>query len=1005
MAEILSRNDVKQAWKQIDRKLKRVTTDTEIVGELNTSLVPTHMLPLELDDNYTALGALSANNISQLQEQLELDKLNRTTRYDRLQSAMEHPEIDGSLSIYADEATTEDQDGITIHVQHPDQKVQEIVEQCFERIGIEEKAWQIVKNFCGYGDEFYEVAISKTVDSILKIDKLPRKAVERVEENNILKGFKFNNESLDSENQFFTYQINYQSQQEQEEELIYPFRILHFKTNSDKYGVYGQAIIDTIISTIDQLKMMEKAMVVARVTRAAERRIYTIDVGNLQGEKAIKYANQVVANFKNKKKLSFGSETSRTLDLQKDVFGTVEDLVIPKRQGSEGNTITTLEQACLSLETKIDLLDGRSLPLKDIIKEYNEGKENWVYSCDPINGKIEPACISWAGETRNNAEVLEITLDNNEKIICTPDHKFPIKDIGFIEAKDLKENQSMIPLYKRKSKEGYEEIFNNYNKEWELTHRLVRKHIDLPEYIFNESYKDNPKTITHHKNFKKDVYNRVGLGLIKYRKENKNWHDNYPSPPVWDNQKVIFDQKLLNWFIDIVASNKLYNKEQAVNYIQSNCNNFLNYFFELNKKQDGKISKFVPHFSINYLQKLLIFGNFNGWKNFKDSYNYNNHKIISIKTLNEKINTGTITVNHRFHTFALSCGIFTKNSNLGETSDLEFLRDKIFPALGIPRQYFYDDTFANANTNLSSKSVPFAKKIKRVQRAFLTPCYKIAIIELKLKGISNEKIKQLVLLMNNPSNIDDREKITLETERWNLIAAIKGLNAEKTFFPDYLIYQDFLKMNKDEIAMLMKLNIMQDNGQNPFDIFDIDEKPELAKDLNLQPGAGGGEAGAMGGGMPMGGGEIGGELGGGEGTEIGGGEEVETEIPQEVREKLGPPPTEGGGEKAEAKPETASADIYKKDKKIYADDLKKQVEIKKSKILNKLSSFMEQHKIEIEIERDEDIYREMLLKTKRVSFSEIFLNGQLDGLDKIKKDIVIYDEEYERMDFIKKDIS
>lgn len=572
----ITKSDVLTAWKRIDRALKRSTPDSEISGEPNKSLMSIDLLPLELSPDKTLLGALNANNLARMQDLWEKDQLDRKKRYEKLKVVQEHPEIDGALNIYADEATTEDQTGEIIHISHPDEQVKDIIEDLFERVGIEEKAWGIIKNFCGYGDEFYEVVIARSGRAILKLSRIPREAVERVEENNILKGFRLIEEELE-QNDFHFYKVNYNTQQEQNDELIFPFRILHFRIPSDKYGIYGQAVIDSIVATIEQLKMMEKALIVARVTRAPERRVFTIDVGTLAGEKAIRYANMVVQNFKGKRRLNYyTNETGdRQTDLQRDIFGTVEDLVVPKRAGSEGNQITTLEQA----------------------------------------------------------------------------------------------------------------------------------------------------------------------------------------------------------------------------------------------------------------------------------------------------------------------------NNLGDIADIEFLRDKIFPALGIPRQYFFDDTFANANTNLSSKSIPFAKKIRRVQRFFINQLYKLCIIELKLWGFSNETISQLIISMNNPSNLDDRDRIAVETERWNLIAAIKGLNAEKVFFPDYMIYKDFLKLDDDEIVTMLKLCQLQEQGINPFEAFELEERPEGSEDLQSgQPAvAGGGEVGGVLGGAPMGG-EIGAPApaGGEEGApaEMA----TETALPPEVTEALGTPP-------------------------------------------------------------------------------------------------------------------
>jgi intein/homing endonuclease len=77
-----------------------------------------------------------------------------------------------------------------------------------------------------------------------------------------------------------------------------------------------------------------------------------------------------------------------------------------------------------------------------------DGKQLWTYSCHPSTGEFSPGLISWAGVTQKSAKAMKITLDNGESIVCTYDHKFPIYDLGFVEAKDLAVGQSMIPLHK-----------------------------------------------------------------------------------------------------------------------------------------------------------------------------------------------------------------------------------------------------------------------------------------------------------------------------------------------------------------------------------------------------------------------------------------------------------------------------------------------------------------------------------------------------------------------------
>jgi len=92
---------------------------------------------------------------------------------------------------------------------------------------------------------------------------------------------------------------------------------------------------------------------------------------------------------------------------------------------------------CLIGDTKIPLLNNTEVSIKDLPTD----KDFWVYSC-ASEGKIVPGKARSLGVTRKNAELVEVTLDNNETIKCTPDHKFMMRDGTYKEAKDLKSGDS-----------------------------------------------------------------------------------------------------------------------------------------------------------------------------------------------------------------------------------------------------------------------------------------------------------------------------------------------------------------------------------------------------------------------------------------------------------------------------------------------------------------------------------------------------------------------------------
>jgi hypothetical protein len=93
------------------------------------------------------------------------------------------------------------------------------------------------------------------------------------------------------------------------------------------------------IKPANQLKMVEDALVIYRMTRAPERRIFYIDVGNLPKGKAEQYVNEIMNKFKNK--LVYDASTGEIADSKRHM-SMMEDFWMPRREGGKGTEITTL---------------------------------------------------------------------------------------------------------------------------------------------------------------------------------------------------------------------------------------------------------------------------------------------------------------------------------------------------------------------------------------------------------------------------------------------------------------------------------------------------------------------------------------------------------------------------------------------------------------------------------------------------------------------------------------
>ena len=100
---------------------------------------------------------------------------------------------------------------------------------------------------------------------------------------------------------------------------------------------------------------------------------------------------------------------------------------------------------CFVGETKVALADGRNLSFLELVKEAEEGKQNYCYTLLP-DGSIGIEKILYPRITKKNVSLVKVTLDNGEEVICTPDHKFMLRNGEYREAQDLREEAFLMTL-------------------------------------------------------------------------------------------------------------------------------------------------------------------------------------------------------------------------------------------------------------------------------------------------------------------------------------------------------------------------------------------------------------------------------------------------------------------------------------------------------------------------------------------------------------------------------
>lgn len=251
--------------------------------------------------------------------------------------------------------------------------------------------------------------------------------------------------------------------------------VIHFSlsTGMDAFWPFGTSILENVFKVYKQVELLEDSVVIYRVQRAPERRVFKIDTGDMFPAEAMSYVEQ----FKNE----------------------IHQKRIPtNRGGSDSLLDAAYNPMCFDMSTRIPLLDGRTLSIAELAVEYSNGVENWVYSTNPETGEMVPGNITWAGVTKTDAEVIRVTLSNGKSFVCTPDHKVPVFGKGFVEAQNLTSDDELIE-FKNYSGMVYDYVSGNYITSSVMTgsfFQSINKHQVLH---YDPEFTDADKTSIHHK--------------------------------------------------------------------------------------------------------------------------------------------------------------------------------------------------------------------------------------------------------------------------------------------------------------------------------------------------------------------------------------------------------------------------------------------------------------------------------------------------------------------------
>lgn len=232
------------------------------------------------------------------------------------------PEIASALDIYADETTCSNEEGEILKITSKNPEIQELLEELFYNIlDIEFNLWSWVRNLCKYGDFCLFVDASES-NGILNLLPIPINEIER-------------EEGYDKEDPFA---VRYRWLT-QGNMILQNWQIVHFRLlGNDTFLPYGQSIIEPARRIWRQLILIEDAMLVYRIVRAPERRVFKIDVGNIPHEEVERFMEQAKTQLKRN---TIVDSTSGRVDIRYNPLSVDEDYFLPVR-GDKGASIDTL---------------------------------------------------------------------------------------------------------------------------------------------------------------------------------------------------------------------------------------------------------------------------------------------------------------------------------------------------------------------------------------------------------------------------------------------------------------------------------------------------------------------------------------------------------------------------------------------------------------------------------------------------------------------------------------
>ena len=393
------------------------------------------------------------------------------------------PIIASTLDILSDEATVKNDQGEVLSIQSSDENLQKVLYNLFyDVLNIEFNLWSWIRGMCKYGDYFLKLEIAEKfgVYNVLPYTVYHMSRHEGDDPDNPTKvHFR-----LDPEGIAASQDPNYLPKRNAKVLDFDNYEIAHFRLISDtNFLPYGRSYIEPARKIYKQVTLMEDAMLIHRIMRAPEKRMFYINVGSIPPSEVDQFMQKTINNMKKTPYIGDDGQYNLKFNMQ----NMMEDFYLPVRGGDSSTRIETTKGLDYDGTADVQYLQSKLFASLKVPKAYFgfegdlQGKATlaaedirFARTVERIQKIVESELTKIALVHLYTQGFTGESLTNFELNLTTPSIKFEQEKVALLKEKvDLANQMKDSKLFS--SDYIYENIFNLSEDQYNEMRELVRE--------------------------------------------------------------------------------------------------------------------------------------------------------------------------------------------------------------------------------------------------------------------------------------------------------------------------------------------------------------------------------------------------------------------------------------------------------------------------------------------------------------------------------------------------